>query len=109
MLFYRNKSPKKKAKGVEGRKEKSKVIVKPTVLKKESDKAKVESPINPQKLLQRELWNKAIVNVSSKTGLSDVENCIVKLLADYKTKNSIPMRNRKFKVSFVFIIFINLK
>ncbi|XP_025408990.1 guanine nucleotide-binding protein-like 3 homolog [Sipha flava] len=93
----KNKSPKKQAKGVEVRKEKSKVVVKPTVLKKESDKAQVESPIDPQKLLQRELWNKAVVNVSNKAGLSDVENCIVKLLADYKSKNSIPMKNNKFK------------
>lgn len=102
-LLYRNKSPKKQAKGVEVRKDKSKVVVKPTVLKKESDKAQVESPINPQKILQRELWNKAIINVSNKTGLSDVENCIVKLLADYKSKNSIPMKNNKFKVSFSII------
>lgn len=79
--------------------------MKPTVLKKESDKVKgVESPTNPQKILQRELWNKAIVNVSNQAGLSEVENCIVKLLADYKTKNSIPMKSSKFNVS----IFLNL-
>lgn len=99
VLIYRNKSPKKQAKGVEIRKENTKEVVKPSVLKKEAAKSGVESAPSPKKILQQELWNKAIINVSTQTDLSDVESSIVKLLADYKTKSSIPLRSSKFIVS----------
>lgn len=101
-FMYRNKSPNKQAKGVEVRKEKSKIIVKPTVLKKEAEKTKVEAPTNPAKVLQQELWSKAIENVSNISDLSDDESSIVKLLADYKRKASIPQKSIKLKVSYCF-------
>lgn len=98
-LIYRNKSPKKQAKGgVQVRKEKSKDIVKPAVLKKEGEKIKVETPPNPEKLALQELWAKAIQNVSNMTDLSDEESSIAKLLGDYKNKTSIPQKNKKLKV-----------
>jgi len=96
-IIYRNKSPKKPA-GVQVRKEKSKDIVKPTVLKKEGEKIKVETPPNPEKLVLQELWTKAIQNVSNMTNLSDEESSIAKLLGDYKNKASIPQKNKKLKV-----------
>ncbi|VVC40665.1 Hypothetical protein CINCED_3A009907 [Cinara cedri] len=92
-----NKSPKKQGKGVEVRKEKSKVVVKPEVLKKEAVKAKVDTPPSPHKLIQQELWGKAIVNVSNLSTLSDEESSIAKLLADYKKKSSIPFKSLKFR------------
>lgn len=104
-IVYRNKSPNKQAKGVEVRKEKSKIIVKPTVLKKEAEKTKVEAPTNPAKVLQQELWNKAIENVSNISDLSDDESSIVKLLADYKRKSSIPQKSMKLKVSYCIYIY----
>ncbi|XP_022181651.1 glutamic acid-rich protein-like [Myzus persicae] len=94
----KNKSPKKQAKGgVQVRKEKSKDIVKPTVLKKEGEKVKVETPPNPEKLAIQELWAKAIQNVSNMTDLSDEETSIAKLLGDYKNKSSIPQKSKKLK------------
>lgn len=99
-IFYRNKSPNKQAKGVEVRKEKSKIVVKPTVLKKEAEKTKVEALPSPAKVLQQELWNKAIENVSNISDLSGDESSIVKLLADYKRKSSIPQKSIKLKVSY---------
>lgn len=101
-MLYRNKSPKKQGKGVQVRKEKKKEVVKPEVLKKESVKAKVEIPLSPQKLLQQELWSKAISNVSLMTNLTDEESNITKILADYKKKSSIPHKNIKLRVSFYF-------
>lgn len=80
------------------RKDKSKIVVKPTVLKKEAEKTKVEVPSNPVKVLQQEVWNKAIENVSNMSELSDEESSIVKLLADYKRKSSIPLKSIKLKV-----------
>lgn len=103
-LLYRNKSPKKQGKGVEVRKEKIKAVVKPTVLKKEAKASTIESPQNPQKILQQELWSKAIVNVSNMSNLSEEVSSIIKLLADYKKKSSIPSKNLKLKVSLVLFI-----
>lgn len=104
ICMFRNKSPKKQTKGVEVRKEKSKEVVKPKVLKKEGEKTPhVVVPQSPQKILQQELWSKAIVNVSNMSNLSNEENSIVKLLADYKTKSSIPQKSTKLKVSFCLI------
>lgn len=101
VLIFRNKSPKKQGKqgkGVEIRKEKPKVAVKPSILKKEGEKVKEEaSPSSLKKSLQQELWSKAISNVSTKSSLSEEESCIVKLLANYKTA-SIPQKKIKFKV-----------
>ncbi|KAL5239883.1 hypothetical protein ACI65C_007293 [Semiaphis heraclei] len=98
MNTNKNKSPKKQAKGgVQVRKEKSKDIVKPAVLKKEGEKIKVETPPNPEKLALQELWAKAIQNVSNMTDLSDEESSIAKLLGDYKNKTSIPQKNKKLK------------
>jgi len=94
----KNKSPKKQAKsGVQVRKEKSKDIVKPTVLKKEGEKVKVETPPNPEKLALQELWAKAIQNVSNMTNLSEEESSIAKLLVDYKNKSSVPKKRTKLK------------
>lgn len=108
-IIYRNKSPKKPAKGgVQVRKEKSKDIVKPTVLKKEGEKIKVVTPPNPEKLAQQEFWAKAIQNVSSMTNLSAEESSIAKLLGDYKNKASIPQRKIKLKVR-PYLIDINMQ
>ncbi|KAE9535603.1 hypothetical protein AGLY_007504 [Aphis glycines] len=94
----KNKSPKKQGKGgVQVRKEKSKDIVKPTVLKKEGEKVKVETPPNPEKLALQGLWAKAIQNVSNLTNLSDEESSIAKLLGDYKNKSSVPQKKIKLK------------
>ncbi|XP_015364539.1 PREDICTED: glutamic acid-rich protein-like [Diuraphis noxia] len=94
----KTKSPKKQAKGgVQVRKEKSKDLVKPSVLKKEGEKIKVETPPNPEKLALQELWAKAIQNVSNMTDLSEEETSIAKLLGDYKNKSSIPQKNKKLK------------
>lgn len=105
MLFYcRNNSPKKQGKGVIARKEKLKEVVKPAVLKKEAEKTiKVETVPSPQKVLQQELWKKAIENVGKMSNLSDEESSIVKLLVDYKTKASIPQKSSKLKASFCLI------
>jgi len=100
--MYRNKSLKKKSIGVEVRKEKLKEVVKPSVLKKEGEKPKVETSSSPFKILQQDLWFKAIDNVSKKTNLSDVESNIVKLLSDYKNKSSVPQKKIKFQVLFYF-------
>ncbi|NP_001156044.1 uncharacterized protein LOC100158668 [Acyrthosiphon pisum] len=98
MNTNKNKSPKKQAKGgVQVRKEKQKDIVKPTVLKKEGEKIKVETPPNPEKLALQELWSKAIQNVSNMTNLSEEESSVAKLLGDYKNKSSIPQRSTKLK------------
>jgi len=94
----KNKSPKKQGKGVGVRTEKSKEVVKPVVLKTEAKKIKTETtPPSPQKLLQQELWKKAIENVSVMSDLSAEENSIAKLLADYKKKSSIPQKSAKLK------------
>jgi len=93
----KNKSPKKQGKGVGVRTEKSKEVVKPVVLKNEAKKIKTETPPSPQKLLQQELWKKAIENVSVMSDLSAEENSIAKLLADYKKKSSIPQKSAKLK------------
>uniref|UniRef100_A0A2S2NPT2 Glutamic acid-rich protein-like n=1 Tax=Schizaphis graminum TaxID=13262 RepID=A0A2S2NPT2_SCHGA len=94
----KNKSPKKQAKGgVQVRKEKSKDVVKPTVLKKEGEKVKVVTPPNPEKLALQELWAKAIQNVSNMTSLSEEESSITKLLVDYKNKSSVPQKRTKLK------------
>ncbi|XP_060870539.1 mitotic apparatus protein p62-like [Metopolophium dirhodum] len=98
MNTNKNKSPKKQGKGgVQVRKEKQKDIVKPTVLKKEGEKTKVETPPNPEKLALQELWSKAIQNVSNMTNLSEEESSVAKLLGDYKNKSSIPQRSSKLK------------
>lgn len=103
-IIYRNKSPKKQGKGgVQVRKEKSKDIVKPTVLKKEGEKVKVETPPNPEKLALQGLWAKAIQNVSNLTNLSDEESSIAKLLGDYKNKSSVPQKKIKLKVILIYI------
>lgn len=105
VLIFRNKSPKKQGKGVEIRKEKPKVTVKPSMLKKEGEKVKVDaSSSSLKKNVQQELWSEAIGNVSTKSTLSDEESCIVKLLANYKTQSSIPQKKIKFKVFIYFII-----
>lgn len=67
------------------------------MLKKEGEKT-IETPPNPQKLLQQELWGKAIENVSKASNLSDEESNIAKLLADFKKKSSIPQKSTKLKV-----------
>lgn len=102
VLIFRSKSPKKQGKGVEIRKEKPKVTVKPSTLKKEGEKIKVDaSSSSLKKNVQQELWSEAIGNVSTKSSLSDEESCIVKLLANYKTQSSIPQKKIKFKVLFI--------
>lgn len=79
------------------------------MLKKEAEKATyVEAPPNPHKLLQQELWKKAIENVSKMSNLSNEESSVVKLLADYKKKASIPQKCAKLKVSF-YLIYLVLK
>ncbi|XP_026807058.1 acidic leucine-rich nuclear phosphoprotein 32 family member B-like [Rhopalosiphum maidis] len=94
----KNKSPKKQAKGgVQVRKEKSKDVVKPTILKKEGEKVKVVTPPNPEKLALQELWAKAILNVSNMTNLSEEESSVAKLLVDYKNKSSVPQKRTKLK------------
>lgn len=107
--MFRNKSPKKQTKGVEVRKEKSKEVVKPKVLKKEAEKTPhVKASQSPQKILQQELWSKAIRNVSNMSNLSNEESSIVKLLADYKTKSSIPQKSTKLKVCFCYYLFVKI-
>jgi len=94
----KNNSPKKQGKGGVARKEKSKEVVKPAVLKKEGEKTtEVESVPSPQKILQQELWRKAIENVAKMSNLSDEESSIAKLLVDYKIKASIPQKSAKLK------------
>jgi len=94
----KDNSPKKQGKGGVARKEKSKEVVKPAVLKKEGEKTtKVESVPSPQKILQQELWRKAIENVAKMSNLSDEESSIAKLLVDYKIKASIPQKSAKLK------------
>lgn len=105
VFIFRNKSAKKQSKGVVVRKEKSKDVVKPTVLKKEAEKDKVDVSLNPHKILQQELWSKAILNVSNMSNLSDEEESIAKLLSDYKKKSSIPQKRIKLKVNIYFILF----
>lgn len=97
-LLKKNKSPKKEGKGVQVRKEKSKEAVNSSILKKEAEKTEVVA-VTPSltKIVQQELWSKAIANISKKSTLSDEESSIVKLLADYKTKSSIPQKKIKFK------------
>jgi hypothetical protein len=108
-MIYRNKSPKKQAKGgVQVRKEKSKDVVKPTVLKKEGEKVKVVTPPNPEKLALQELWAKAILNVSNMTNLSEEESSIAKLLVDYKNKSSVPQKRTKLKVR-PYLIYIHIQ
>lgn len=104
IFIFRNKSPKKQTKGVGVRKEKSKDVVKPTVLKKEAEKIKVEVPLSPHKALQQELWGKALLNVSNMSNLSDEEESIAKLLSDYKKKSSIPQKRIKLKVNIYLIL-----
>lgn len=79
-------------------------MVKPTVLKKEAAKTKVEEPSSPLKALQQELWNNALVNVSNMSDLSDEESSVVKLLANYTKKSSVPQKSIKLKVNCCFYL-----
>ncbi|XP_050545445.1 glutamic acid-rich protein-like [Daktulosphaira vitifoliae] len=90
-----DKSPKTQNKGAA--KEKVKPI-KPAVLKKEGEKVKAEQKsISPIKVLQNELWTKAIKVVADKSDLPDKESGIAKLLANYKKQDSIPRKETKLK------------
>lgn len=73
-------------------------------MKNEAKKIQAETLPSPQKLLQQELWSKAIVNVSTMSNLSAEESNIAKLLADYKKKSSIPQKSAKLKVILYLIL-----
>lgn len=76
-------------------------------MKKEAEKiAKVETIPNPQKVVQQELWKKAIQNVSKMSNLSDEESSLAKLLDDYKKKDSIPQKSLKLKVNIQSILIL---